>query len=83
MKVSEGFTRPGRLHATYNFDLLEWAGLSVDGMKDVISAAIAVFNDTGRLSLPSRIMTFRVRRHASLPPSGFRLKRGMRCSCCF
>ena len=50
VKVSEGFTRPGRLHATYNFDLLEWAGLSVDGMKEAISAAIEVFNGSGRLS---------------------------------
>ena len=50
MKVSEGFTAPGRLHATYNFDLLEWAGLSVDGMKQAVSAAIEVFNGSGRLS---------------------------------
>ena len=48
--VSEGFTAPGRLHATYNFDLLEWAGLSVDEMKDAIANAIEVFNGTGRLS---------------------------------
>ena len=50
IKVSETFTAPGRLHATYNFDLLEWAGLSVDSMKDAISAAIEAFNGTGRLS---------------------------------
>ena len=50
MKVSEGFTSEGRLHATYNFDLLEWAGLSVDGMKEAIGDAIATFNGTGRLS---------------------------------
>ena len=50
MKVSEGFTSEGRLHATYNFDLLEWAGLSVDGMKEAIGEAIATFNGTGRLS---------------------------------
>ena len=50
VKVSAGFTTPGRLHATYNFDLLEWAGLSVDEMKEAISAAIEVFNGSGRLS---------------------------------
>lgn len=50
VKVSETFTSAGRLHATYNFDLLEWAGLSVAEMKDAISAAIDVFNGTGRLS---------------------------------
>jgi len=50
VKVSSTFTMPGRLHATYNFDLLEWAGLSVEEMKDAISGAIAEFNDSGRLS---------------------------------
>ena len=50
VKVSEGFTTAGRLHATYNFDLLEWAGLSVGEMKEAISAAIEVFNGSGRLS---------------------------------
>ena len=50
VKVSEGFTTPGRLHATYNFDLLEWAGLSVGEMKEAIGGAIEVFNGTGRLS---------------------------------
>jgi alpha-glucosidase len=50
VRVSEGFTAPGRLHATYNFDLLEWGGLSVQGMKEAISAALAAFNDSGRLS---------------------------------
>jgi len=50
VKVSEVFTTPGRLHATYNFDLLEWAGLSVEEMKDAIAKAVGVFNGTGRLS---------------------------------
>jgi len=50
VKVSSTFTMPGRLHATYNFDLLEWSGLSVEAMKEAISGAIAEFNDSGRLS---------------------------------
>ncbi len=50
MEVSAGFTQAGRLHATYNFDLLEWDGLSVAEMKSVISNALDKFNDTGRLS---------------------------------
>ena len=45
-------------------------------MKDVISAAIAVFNDTGGFHSPFLIMTCRVRRHANLPLLDFRLKRG-------
>lgn len=48
--ASQNFTAPGRLHATYNFNLLAWAGLSVDGLKQAISDAVAAFNDTGRLS---------------------------------
>ena len=49
VKVSATFTTPGRLHATYNFDLLEWAGLTVDEMKQAISCAIQEFNDSARL----------------------------------
>jgi len=48
--ASETFTAPGRLHATYNFSLLEWGGLDVDGLKSAISAAIGRFNGSGRLS---------------------------------
>lgn len=48
--ASETFTAPGRLHATYNFNLLEWGGLDVDGLKSAISAAIGRFNGSGRLS---------------------------------
>ncbi|MBM29257.1 MAG: alpha-glucosidase [Halieaceae bacterium] len=48
--VSETFTAPGRLHATYNFDLLAWEGLSVDEMKSVLSKATSRFNGSGRLS---------------------------------
>ena len=48
--VSETFTAPGRLHATYNFDLLEWGGLDVDGIKNAISSSIERFNGSGRLS---------------------------------
>lgn len=48
--ASETFTAPGRLHATYNFNLLAWDGLDVAGLKEAISGAIAAFNGTGRLS---------------------------------
>jgi alpha-glucosidase len=50
MKVSEIFSAPGRLHATYNFDLLEWEGLDVDGLKAALSKVVDAFNGTGRLS---------------------------------
>ncbi len=50
IKASETFTSPGRLHATYNFNLLEWDGLDVDGIKKAITNAISAFNGTGRLS---------------------------------
>ena len=49
MEVSETFTDAGRLHATYNFDLLAWGGLSVDGLRDAINNAVDVFNGSGRL----------------------------------
>ena len=48
--ASETFTAPGRLHATYNFNLLEWAGLDVAGLEKAISTAIEAFNGTGRLT---------------------------------
>lgn len=48
--ASKNFTAPGRLHATYNFNLLAWAGLDVDGLKSAISDAIDAFNGTGRLT---------------------------------
>ena len=47
---SETFTAPGRLHATYNFNLLKWAGLDVNGIKDAITRAVSAFNGTGRLT---------------------------------
>jgi alpha-glucosidase len=50
MSVSENFTNPGRLHATYNFDLLEWAGLTVTEIREAILKAAQIFNNTGRLS---------------------------------
>ena len=50
MAVSTTFTAPGRLHATYNFDLLAWDGLDVSGMKAALTAAIDAFNGSGRLS---------------------------------
>ena len=48
--ASQNFTAPGRLHATYNFNLLAWAGLNVDELKEAISKAIDAFNGTGRLT---------------------------------
>ena len=48
--ASQTFTAPGRLHATYNFNLLKWAGLDVDGIKDAITRAVSAFNGTGRLT---------------------------------
>ncbi len=48
--ASQTFTAPGRLHATYNFNLLQWDGLDVDGLKSAITKAIEAFNGTGRLS---------------------------------
>lgn len=48
--AGQNFTAPGRLHATYNFNLLAWAGLSVAGIKSAISDAIDAFNGTGRLT---------------------------------
>lgn len=48
--ASKTFTAPGRLHATYNFNLLAWAGLEVSGLKQAISDAVSAFNGTGRLS---------------------------------
>ena len=50
IRASQTFTDTGRLHATYNFNLLAWDGLSVDGLKDAITSAVAAFNGTGRLS---------------------------------
>ena len=48
--ASQTFTAPGRLHSTYNFNLLEWGGLSVAGLKEAITKAIGAFNETGRLT---------------------------------
>ena len=50
LAVSKIFTAPGRLHATYNFDLLEWAGLDVQEIREAIANAIDAFNDTGGLA---------------------------------
>ena len=47
--ASQNFTAEGRLHATYNFNLLEWGGLDVAGLKQAISDAVDAFNDSGRL----------------------------------
>ena len=50
IKASQTFTETGRLHATYNFNLLQWNGLDVDGLKTAITKATRAFNGTGRLS---------------------------------
>lgn len=50
IKASQTFTTAGRLHATYNFNLLHWDGLDVGGLKKAISKAVNAFNGTGRLS---------------------------------
>ncbi len=50
IKVSQTFTSAGRLHATYNFDLLDWHGLSVQQIKSAISKAVDVFNGTGNIA---------------------------------
>ena len=50
VKASRTFTTEGRLHATYNFNLLEWAGLNVADMKLAINNAIEAFNGTARLT---------------------------------
>lgn len=50
IKASQTFTAPGRLHATYNFNLLKWDGLNVAGLKKAITDAVEAFNGTGRLS---------------------------------
>ena len=50
MKISKNFTAPGRLHSTYNFDLLEWGGLDVSGLKEAIREAVEKFNGTGNIS---------------------------------
>ena len=62
--ASQNFTAPGRLHATYNFNLLAWAGLSVEDLKGAITGAVEAFNGTGRL-------TFAMSNH-DVPRSGTR-----------
>jgi len=50
VKASETFTANGRLHATYNFNLLAWGGLDVAELRSAISSAVETFNGTGRLT---------------------------------
>ena len=50
IQASKNFTALDRLHATYNFNLLQWDGLDVDGIRKAIAGAIEAFNGTGRLS---------------------------------
>ena len=48
--ASQTLTATGRLHATYNFNLLRWEGLKVDEIKEAIAKAVDAFNGSGRLS---------------------------------
>ena len=50
IRASATFTAKGRLHATYNFNLLAWGGLNVARLKSAIIDVITRFNGTGRLS---------------------------------
>ena len=80
MEVSKTFTDTGRLHATYNFDLLAWGGLNVDGLRDAINNAVDVFNGSGRLCLPFQTMTFHARQHANLLHWVLVLTKAMQCN---
>ncbi len=50
VQISQTFTAEGRLHATYNFDLLAWDGLDVEGLRYTLNKAVAAFNESGRQS---------------------------------
>lgn len=49
--TSKIFTAPGRLHSTYNFDLLKWEGNSVDEVRTIIRDLANNFNDTNSISI--------------------------------
>jgi len=49
--VSKTFTEgSGRLHSTYNFDLLRWDGANVGEVRDIIAGLAENFNDSNSIS---------------------------------
>ncbi len=50
MAVSDTFTQPGRLHATYNFGLLSWHGLTPDEIGEALGQAHRHFGASQRLT---------------------------------
>ncbi len=49
--VSKTFTEPGRLHSTYNFNLLRMEGASVHDVKTIIAGLAQNFNATNAISI--------------------------------
>ena len=49
--VSRTFTQPGRLHSTYNFDLLTWESANLNQVRSVIQNLADHFNDTNAISV--------------------------------
>ena len=49
--VSKTFTETGRLHSTYNFNLLRMEGASVEGVRDIIKGLTTNFNDNNSISI--------------------------------
>ena len=49
--VSKTFTEPGRLHSTYNFNLLRMEGASVDEVRSIIQGLTTNFNDNNSISI--------------------------------
>ena len=49
--VSKTFTEPGRLHSTYNFNLLRMEGASVEEVRDIIKGLTSNFNDNNSISI--------------------------------
>ncbi|MEC7141364.1 MAG: alpha-amylase family glycosyl hydrolase [Pseudomonadota bacterium] len=49
--VSKTFTEPGRLHSTYNFNLLQMEGSTVAEVRDIIGDLAQNFNDSNAISV--------------------------------
>ena len=49
--VSKTFTEPGRLHSTYNFNLLRMEGSTVAEVRDIIGDLARNFNDSNAVSV--------------------------------
>ena len=49
--VSKTFTETGRLHSTYNFNLLRMEGASVEEVRDIIQGLTTNFNDNNSISI--------------------------------